>query len=220
MNKKEILVELIDHLFEFDAKNQDETAYSTKDFVAYLNTRLASEKTEMRKIEGDKEVWLQDARVHQHTDISILITLMYRYAKNYIKKALQDSIIQTADEFSFLITLMTFESLTKTELINKQVMEKTSGVEVIKRLLNQKLITEFDDQNDKRSVRVAITLEGKKEIEKVLPRMSLVSTIVVGNLVDSEITTLSYLLKKLDHHHNDIFMNRRNLSLEELKSKE
>jgi hypothetical protein len=52
---------------------------------------------------------------------------MYRYAKGYIKKALQESIIQTPDEFSFLITLMTFESLTKTELINKQVIEKTSG---------------------------------------------------------------------------------------------
>jgi hypothetical protein len=66
-----------------------------------------------------------------------LVTLLFRYAKGYIKKALQDSIIQTADEFAF--NLITFESLTKTELISKQVMEKTSGVEVIKRLVGQGL---------------------------------------------------------------------------------
>jgi hypothetical protein len=51
---------------------------------------------------------------------------------------------------------------------------------------------------------------------KVLPEMSKVSRIVVGNLVPSEITTLSYLMKKLDFYHNDIFMNNKNASLDEL----
>jgi DNA-binding MarR family transcriptional regulator len=170
----------------------------------------------MRKIEGEEQPYIQTLRQESQSDTAILITLMFRYAKGYIKKALHDSVIQTADEFAFLITLMTHESLTKTELINKQVMEKTSGVEVIKRLLGQKLIKEFADENDKRSVRVSITPSGKKEIEKVLPDMAKVSKIVVGNLTQPEINTLSYLLKKLDFYHNDIFMNKKTLELDEI----
>jgi hypothetical protein len=54
------------------------------------------------------------------------------------------------------------------------------------------------------------------EVMKVLPEMSKVSRIVVGNLSPSEITTLSYLMKKLDFYHNDIFMNNKNASLDEL----
>lgn len=38
---------------------------------------------------------------------------------------------------------MPYESMTKTELITNQVMEKTSGTEIIKRLLKQGLIREF-----------------------------------------------------------------------------
>ena len=68
--------------------------------------------------------------------------MMYHYAKGYIKKALRDSYLQTSDEFSFLITLMTYDSITKGELITKHVMEKTSGSEVIRRLIKRGMIVE------------------------------------------------------------------------------
>jgi DNA-binding MarR family transcriptional regulator len=143
---------------------------------------------------------------------------MYRYVRIYIKKALKESPIQTADEFSFLITLMTYESMTKTELITNQVMEKTSGTEIIKRLLKQGLICEFADQDDRRSVRVAITDKGRRVLIATFPGMDAVAKIVIGNLSEPEIRTLYYLLKKLDFYHNDIFQNKRGRSLEELSS--
>jgi DNA-binding MarR family transcriptional regulator len=167
-------------------------------------------------VAGDRNAFVQQVREDSNSDVGILITLMFRYAKTYIKKALQDSPIQTADEFAFLITLMTFDSLTKTELINKQVMEKTSGTEVIKRLAAQGMIREFADASDKRSIRVVISDKGRIEIIRILPEMAKVSQIVVGNLSDAEIKTLSYLLKKLDFFHNDIFMNKRHLGLDDI----
>lgn len=215
--EKSVLIELIELLYEFDEDQKGgKKNYSVKDFIGFLNTRVGAEDITMRKIEGEFEQQLQTVRQESNSDTSILITLMFRYAKNYIKKALHGSKIQTADEFAFLITLMTYESLTKTELINKQVMEKTSGVEVIKRLVAQKMIREFADESDKRSVRVAITDAGKKEVVQVLPEMSKVSRIVVGNLTDPEINTLSYLLKKLDFFHHDIFTNKKGYDLEQI----
>ena len=126
--------------------------------------------------------------------------------------------LQTPDEFSFLITLMTYDSLSKSELITKQVMEKTSGTEVIHRLVKRGMIVETADQNDKRSIRVSITKSGREEILRILPLMSKVTEIVVGNLSAEEINTLSYLLKKLDYFHNDIYINKRGQPLSDILS--
>jgi DNA-binding MarR family transcriptional regulator len=212
---KEVLIQLIEHMEKFEATLPENRSYALPEFVGYLNAQAGTELP-MRQVAGDRNAFVQQVREDSNSDVGILITLMFRYAKTYIKKALQDSPIQTADEFAFLITLMTFDSLTKTELINKQVMEKTSGTEVIKRLAAQGMIREFADASDKRSIRVVISDMGRIEIIRILPEMAKVSQIVVGNLSDAEIKTLSYLLKKLDFFHNDIFMNKRHLGLDDI----
>jgi len=218
MKNTALLIELIQHLDAYESKQSSDHSTSLNDFTGYLNALGGEGPAPMRKIEGDQESDSQKEKRTAPNNISILLALMYRYVRIYIKKALKDSPIQTADEFSFLITLMTYESMTKTELITNQVMEKTSGTEIIKRLLKQGLIREFADQDDRRSVRVAITEKGRKELTATLPGMNLVAKIVIGNLSQPEIKTLYYLLKKLDFHHNDIFQNKRGRSLEELVS--
>jgi DNA-binding MarR family transcriptional regulator len=113
---------------------------------------------------------------------------------------------------------MTYDSLSKSELIAKQIMEKTSGTEIINRLVKRGMIFETSDENDKRSIRVSITKSGRDEIIKILPLMSMVTEIVVGNLSTEEINTLSYLLKKLDYFHNDIYLNKRGEPLSDILS--
>ncbi|MEI7981805.1 MAG: winged helix DNA-binding protein [Bacteroidota bacterium] len=218
MKNKELLIELIQHLDAFESKQSGDHSITLNDFTGYLNALGGEGQAPMRRIEGDQETDSLKEKRTAPDNISILLVLMYRYVRIYIKKALKDSPVQTADEFSFLITLMTYESMTKTELITNQVMEKTSGTEIIKRLLKQGLIREFADPDDRRSVRVSITEKGRKELTATFPGMNLVAKIVIGNLSQPEIRTLYYLLKKLDFHHNDIFQNKRGRSLEELSS--
>jgi len=218
MKKSEILTTLINQFFSFDAEKGNHEEYSIDEFIGYLNAKSGLKELEIRKISGEKKEWFNDEYRNTASDISILIVLMNRYAKWYIKKVLRDSLLQTPDEFSFLITLMTYDSLNKSELIAKQVMEKTSGSEIINRLIKKGMIAETSDQNDKRSIRVAITKSGRDEILKILPLMSKVTKIVVGNLSDEEINTLSYLLKKLDYFHNEIYLNKRDQSLSDIFS--
>lgn len=214
MGKQEVLKLLVDHLFEFDDQYHGDKNYTITDFIGYLNAQETGIHN-ARNIAGGEEEWVRDNQ-DQNTEIARMLVFIYRYAVVYFKKAIKESNVNTLDEFSFLIVLMTYPSLTKTELINKLIMEKTSGVEVIKRLLKQELIHEFDNPNDKRSVMVAITQKGKTELIELLPKMGLVGSLVVGNLNLAEISSLSFLLHKLDSHHNEIFINHRGLSLEEL----
>ena len=217
MKKQEILKELIDRFFAYDSQKRQNDDYSLTEFIGYLNATTDNRTIGMRPIAGEGD-WIDKDYRSNNRDISILLVLMYRYAKGYIKKVMKNSRLQTADEFSFLITLMTWDSLTKSELVNKQVMEKTSGAEIIRRLVAKGFIHEFNDENDKRSVRVSITPEGRNEIISLLPGMNDVSRIVAGNLTPDETNTLAYLLKKLDYFHNDIYMNMRSASIKEIGS--
>ncbi|MDD3488828.1 MAG: winged helix DNA-binding protein [Paludibacter sp.] len=217
MKTKKILIELIELLDEFESEREVVgQEMNMSDFLGFLNSKNRSENIKTKQLKGDYAGYKYEETDGPVTDISILIVLMFRYAKGYIKKALRDSAIKTADEFSFLMTLMTYDSLSKSELIQKQVMEKTSGTEIINRMIKMGLIESFNDETDKRSVRVKMTPAGRMEIIKILPEMQKVSKIVTGNLNETEKNTMAYMLRKLEHYHNDIFMNKKDSELEEL----
>jgi DNA-binding MarR family transcriptional regulator len=218
MKRNEILTNLINHFFSFDSERGGQEEYVYDEFIGYLNAKSEVQDIEIRKISGENKEFFNYELPSTSREISILIVLMNRYAKWYIKKVLKDSLLHSPDEFSFLISLMTYESLSKSELITRQIMEKTSGTEIINRLVKKGLINESADQNDKRSIRVSITKSGRDEILRILPLMNKVTEIVVGNLSVEEINTLSYLLKKLDHFHNDIYINKRGEELGEIIS--
>jgi DNA-binding MarR family transcriptional regulator len=109
--------------------------------------------------------------------------------------------------------------MTKQELISSQVFEKTSGMELINRMIRQGFIDQFQDEKDKRSMRLRITPSGRMEIIKVLPKMRQVSQIVSGNLTDREKVILGYILRKLDHFHNEIYLHSKDEELDDLIDK-
>jgi DNA-binding MarR family transcriptional regulator len=95
-------------------------------------------------------------------------------------------------------------------------MEKTSGNEIINRLIKLGLVTQETNLEDKRSIRIRISPLGKAELFKILPKMQMVSEIIAGNLNENERYALSFILRKLDRFHNEIFHNKRKSDLEEL----
>lgn len=220
MKTKEILLELIDYLDQYEKENTKQTsALNTSDFLGFINSNYQTQNIKAQELRKGNNEFESDENRGPNTDISILIVLLFRYAKGYIKKALKDSQIKTADEFSFLITLFTHEDMSKTELIQNQIMEKTSGTDIINRLLKQGLIEQFDDTVDKRSIRIKITQAGRLELFRIMPKMQVVSQIVTGNLNDTEKNMLAYSLRKLEIFHNDIFMNKKGTDLNDLVSK-
>ena len=221
MKTKNILIEIIDQLEKYEnACIANNSEISTSDFLEflYLQDQLSENNSKRQALSGGHDDWRLDTstKAEMNTDISILVVLLYRYAKGYIKKALASSDLKNGDDFSFLITLMTHESLTKIELTKLLVMEKTSGSEIINRLIKLKFIEQTPDEEDRRSVRIRISDYGRSQVLKVLPEMQKVSSIVTGNLDNNEIRTLTYLLRKLDVYHNEIYHNKKEYELKDL----
>lgn len=217
MKTKNILIQVIEELSLFENSSNE---LSFENFLICLNQKYTKDDKSLKILPGQSDIdELQEFKENRSRDITVLITFMFKYAKNYLKKALENTDINTPDEFAFLITMLRNQSLTKTELINLLITEKTSGTETIKRLIKKGFLEEFKTVDDKKSVHIKITDTGKTSIIAILPLVEKVTKIVTGNLSEQEQNILSTLLLKLDIFHNDIYFKEKKSSIDHIYQK-
>jgi len=137
--------------------------------------------------------------------ISTLLVHMNRYAKTYSKSAIQDSEFSTQEDFIYLINLKAFGAMTKMALINKNIQDKPTGMQIINRLIKNGWVTQTDSETDRRSKVITITPEGLKALDKQMGKIRLATQIVAGDLSHSEKMQLIGLLNKLNDFHQPIF---------------
>jgi len=207
----ELLTALIEAFKEHQVLNVQNDKTSLAEFAIWLNQKnyLIGQPKNSEHIEiiGRDEV---------ETEIGKLIIYLNRYAKLLIRKGLNNFPELVNEDFTYLYILMTCESMTKIQLIEKNIHEKPTGLEVIKRLLKHKLIDERDDEKDKRSKRVFLTEKGRVTFFQTLGQMSKVSQLIAGKLTIEEKNQLFNLLKKLEDFHNPLFLQHRQKSIDEL----
>lgn len=147
--------------------------------------------------------------------LAMPVYFMYKYAVFYSRKVFKNSKIYSLDDFSFLASLLPDKKLKKADVIRKNIAEKSSGNEVLKRLLKQKLIKETNNPDDKRSKLLEITPEGFKEINAVRAQMYKMGELVDGDLSEEEKSIMHTMLSKLHKFHNPIFEANDELALNE-----
>jgi DNA-binding MarR family transcriptional regulator len=147
-------------------------------------------------------------------EISRLLVLMYRYAKGHLKTYLSDFPELIQEDFTYIYVLKRQGSMTKTQLIEANVHEKTSGLEIIRRLLKNGLIEESNDTNDKRSKRVTLTNKGEEMVVSVKSVTRKVAKLITGKLDFNEKEQLLSILKKLDLFHQPLYLSKNKLTLD------
>jgi MarR family transcriptional regulator, lower aerobic nicotinate degradation pathway regulator len=214
----DLLKEIVVNLERFEHENESKNG-SLKDFGVWLSEQQNADYQSNNGVMDVSNLVPDDVKItaeQPEAVIGKLLTFLSRYLKIYFKKGLEGSILTTGDDFSYLATLLTKGSLTKTELILLSAHEKTSGMEVIKRLLINELIEQTDDKQDKRSKRISLTQKGMGVLMQSFVAMEKVGKITSGDLTNQEKNQLVYLLKKLDNFHNDIYLNHREKGLDEI----
>lgn len=203
----DLLTEIVDSFktYQFELKNNKRSTLI--DFATWIqdhNYPLVNAEFSIQK----NADWQQEIEV----GISRLLVHLYRYAKIHIRNSMSDFPELVSEDFTYLYTLQRFGSMTKTQLIERNIHEKPTGIEIIKRLLKHKLIMEAVDENDKRSKQLTITKLGEKTFYKTKDITTDIAKLVSGNLNQIEKQTLFQLLKKLDHFHNPIFLTKESKS--------
>jgi DNA-binding MarR family transcriptional regulator len=211
------LLELVEQ-FENESGKSDGTL---QDFTGFILNSLQQPGVQQHNSDvrfGENEQKAQQEIAFQlDNNIGRLFVFMSRYAKSYIKKALDGTPLQSAEEFTALAILLTHKDLSKSELITRNIQEKTSGTEVIRRLIVAGLIQQTDDKNDKRGKRIAITESGKELLYRVFIDTSNVGKVVTGRLTFAEKLTLQYLLQKLEDFHYPVHENKTVSNKDELR---
>lgn len=191
------------------------------DFTGFLVNHLEHSEVSLSSSDvrfGKMEAETQELAYQIDNAIGRLFVYMSRYAKSYIKKTLEGTPLQSPEDFTALAILLTHESLSKGELISRNIQEKTSGTEVIRRLLAAGLVKQWDDQTDKRSRRISITESGKQLLHRVFDDMNYVGKMVTGNLSYSEKLKLNYLLQKLETFHFQLHEDKVINTKEDIRS--
>jgi MarR family transcriptional regulator, lower aerobic nicotinate degradation pathway regulator len=133
------------------------------------------------------------------------IVNLYRYAKSYARKAIPSDSPITFDDYSYLVILFYRGAMTKMQLIEENIHEKSTGMEVIKRLLRLGLLVQTANEADKRSKIVMLSDYGKQAMQAIQHKMYDLTMQVNGNLTPSEMSSLFHLLQKLDNYHREIW---------------
>lgn len=190
-NSLNIIAELIEQLKQFEVEKGQEPQ-DIKEFTIWLNQSIFENNNSNNQSHHSNDIDME---------LTFLLVMQSKHYKTYCKKALQNSDINSPDEYSFLYHLTLVESFRKMELIHIHLLEAPSGIEVIKRLLKKDFIEEFDDKDDKRAKRIRITAKGKQETDKITPKMKLVYSKMSAEMsLNEKIHVISFLKQLNDYH--------------------
>lgn len=213
------LVQLIKHFEDYKVQLEGKADHeSMTGFLLYLNT-LMGQQPPVPSREAGFEGWQHFNRQTLAEMAVSYIGKMGRYVENYSRKELPQTQVPSIEEFTYLIVLLQFDGITKTELIQHNAHPITTGTEIIKRLIRKGFITQQDNPDDKRSVRVYLSDAGRMAIFSTTEATKAISTLATGILSDEELIFLSTTLKRLDIFHDKIQREARQMELVEIIDK-
>jgi len=163
---------------------------------------------------GKSDFSLTEHQMEGH--IGAMMGRMTRFAKFYAKKAFEELPVQTIEEFGCLAGIKELGNPTKSELVAMMLTEMTTGVEMIRRLVNAGLVTETPDPNDKRAKRLALTTEGEKILFQSFMAMGKVGRAGFSFLTLAEKMQLFNILSKLNRVHLETYLTHKEGNLEEI----
>lgn len=196
---------------ELESFSGESNSNSLEDFRHFLNKK-AYERENPKHIFEKHQIPVNDLE----NEICKQILLLNRFAKQMIRKGLTQYPQLANEEFTYLYRLIDYDSLTKMQLVEKNGHEKQTGIEIIKRLIKNELIEEFDDANDKRTKRVKVTKKGIKMFKESSQDVTAIAKILSADLKENEKQILLNSLKKLNEFHFTVYHEHKHSTVEEI----
>lgn len=187
---------LLDLVQDYEAGGGKTDAFDREDFISWL---IASPSRLARKEAGPPAGAPLNGLIAMH------LSFMARYAQFYSRRVFRDTDIYSEDDWGVLITLYPHTQLKKSDVIRQCIMEKSSGNEVLKRMLKHGLLLEHEHPDDKRAKLISLTDAGRAAFESVQHSIAKLSDTVVADLTTAEKTDLLNILNKLHRFHKPVF---------------
>ncbi|WP_430972553.1 MarR family winged helix-turn-helix transcriptional regulator [Sunxiuqinia rutila] len=209
-NKYALFKQLIDLFEEYE---QGEEHMDLLGFSRWMIGRLEEEPELNQKVVSKNKIPQDGAstsfllELNEKARFLEIISRMARYHEFYTRKALKDLIINTRLEFLFLQSIDQMEKAKKTDLINTYHLEYTTGMDTIRRLKNNGLLDEKQDESDKRAKLLLLTEKGKQVLSQSIKRIKDENTLFFAAISENKWKKVLPVLEEIDVFHDEVYQN-------------
>lgn len=185
MNKT---VELVNHWAVFEKGHPNAEIL---DFCRYMLVKEREDKEDHEFLGGAIPPDL-------HSQFAKLIGRIAKIHTGLSLPILKEHGISSFEDFAFLNSVYKLEQPRKTDVINTNFIELSSGLLIIDRLKKNGWISEKGDEVDKRSKRLSILPKGKKVLELIYKIMAEFNQQCFGDIADDDIALCIQLIAPLE----------------------
>ncbi len=203
MNKT---VDLVNKWAEFEAKHPDG---SIEDFCRYLLIQKREKENNQVLVGG----------VVPGISSGLLLKIMGRIHKmnmSYASSALQGTGINQLEEFGLLLSIRQHKNPRKTDVVYLNLLELSSGTDMLARLKKRGFIDEFVDGEDKRSKRLTLTAAGEKVILQCMQRVAGVANMMMHDMEEDDQKLCIKLLKGVEQKFSTLAHVHKAMSFDEV----
>ncbi len=137
------------------------------------------------------------------------------YMEAWVKLTYQDLPILSLGDFAIIKSVQYLQHPRKKDIMNQTIMERTTCMESIKRLIKVGILKEYNDEKDKRVKRVLLTSMGKELVVKLDQKMMHLSVLLMGDLSEIEKKSLLSILQKLNTFHAELYQKRQTIDIKQ-----
>src|SRR5258706_3588769 len=149
----------------------------------------------------------------------LLLKIIGRISKlnmNYANLALEGTGLNQIEEFGMLVTIKQEKNPKKTEVIYANLFELSSGTDMLARMKKRGLINEYDDTEDRRSKRLALTSKGEKAVDACKVKIFKNATMLMNDLTDDDKQLCIQLLKNVEIKFSSLWPKHKGRAFDEV----
>ncbi|GEP91664.1 DNA-binding transcriptional regulator, MarR family [Chitinophaga terrae (ex Kim and Jung 2007)] len=196
------LVKLISAWEEYSQKNSSVTA---TDFCMYFLAK-----------ESNNQLFSGLTPPDLDTVFAKLVGRLAGMHRVYLKMALQEIPGFDLEWFYFLNSIYQMKEVKKTQVIQYNFTEQTTGIDILNKLKNLGYIAERTDPDDKRAKLVGITKAGEKMLFRLYQLLYKPNLLMYHGIDPKDKQVIINLLKDTEHTHQELLSGARNKTLDDL----
>lgn len=148
--------------------------------------------------------------------LMILLRRIAKYHITYSNKALEGTGFDQIEEFGLLVTIFNEVNPIKSEAIYNNIIELSSGTNMLNRLKKRGLVSEYADTEDKRVKRLQVTAKGKEALMIAKDKVQRVARMMSYGLSDEDKQLCIQLLSPVNSRFDGMFQKQKNKSFDEI----
>lgn len=196
------LVKLVSHWAEYAASHPDAKADDfCRDYLAHHTKPKPVPVSSGGDQAGPADLDSRFMRAVTRTAMS---------AWTYMRTALKDTAIKSLEHFTLLAALRVQGESRKSAIIHYAMMEFSTGIVILNRLVAQRFVHERIDPGDKRSRLLRITPKGEKALQEAFKKNASVRRVLLEGVQDADKEAVVHILDPIHLEHAARSVEERN----------